>query len=142
MLKIHLPLALLAGLSLPSTPILAMEPQAVVIGIYAEHPWTTLPPGGHQGWAPDIAAAWEHGNSGAGLLFLAGPGEGRRTVTAERIAPGAHEARVRAVVWGSDGKAQGFTFIMIGDDDEDDRWRVHDVVTDEGDRLSSVLAQR
>lgn len=140
MLKTLLSAVLVLVLAAPLHSALAMEPEEAVAGIYAGQPWETLPPGGHGWWDPLAAVAWSQGNSSRGLQFLTGSIDGKVTVSTVTLEPGDYEAQVRAVVSGS-GEVHTITFLMIGDDDEDDRWRVFDIVDESGKRLSDVLAK-
>ena len=121
-------------------PAQAGEPGAVVAGIYAAHPWTSLPPGGHGAWYVDMSVAWGRGASEAGMAFLLGAAGRPERVETEVVASGEYEARIRATLSGRDGAVHVLNFGMIGDDDEDDRWRVIEVFTDDGKSLSEVLA--
>ncbi|MCO5139959.1 MULTISPECIES: hypothetical protein [unclassified Shinella] len=121
-------------------PAHAEEPGDVVVGIYAKHPWADLPPGGHGAWYMDIAAAWERGSADDGMTLLLGKIERIDKVETEVVVSSGDEARVRATVSGKDGATQVLNFGMVGDDDEDDRWRVIEVFTDDGKYLSEVLA--
>lgn len=123
-------------------PAHAGEPEDVVAGIYAAYPWEDLPPGGHGAWYVDIAAAWGGGGADAGKAFLLGTAGGFTNVETEVVASGGYESRVRTVLSGPDGAVHRLNFGLIGDDDEDDRWRVMEVFTDDGKYLSEVLAGR
>ncbi|WP_432346634.1 hypothetical protein WMC41_00565 [Shinella yambaruensis] len=122
-------------------PAHAEEPGDVVVGIYAKHPWADLPPGGHGAWYMDIAASWENGAAEAGMAFLLGKISEVDRVKTEVVISSSDEARVRATVSGNDGATQVLNFGMVGDDDEDDRWRVIEVFTDDGKYLSEVLGE-
>lgn len=88
----------------------------------------------------DIAAAWERGSADDGMTLLLGKIERIDKVETEVVVSSGDEARVRATVSGKDGATQVLNFGMVGDDDEDDRWRVIEVFTDDGKYLSEVLA--
>lgn len=141
MLKAILSAALLVTAA-GAMPAHGGEPGAVVAGIYAAHPWTELPPGGHGAWYVETSVAWERGVSGAGMAFLLGAVGQPEKVDTEVVASGGYEARIRATLSGRDGTVHVLNFGMIGDDDEDDRWRVIEVFTDDGKYLSEVLAQQ
>ncbi|HEV7247551.1 MAG TPA: hypothetical protein VGN93_11240 [Shinella sp.] len=136
--SITLFLTVMGGLA----PAHAGEPGEVVAGIYAKHPWTDLPPGGPGAWYVETAAAWESGASHAGMAFLLGAVSQVEKVDTEIVAAGTYEAKVRATLTGKDGPVQVLNFGMIGDDDEDDRWRIIEVFTDDGKYLSAVLAHK
>jgi len=121
-------------------PAHAEEPGAVVVGIYAKHPWKELPPGGHIAWYMDTAAAWERGAADAGMAFLLGEIRQIGKVETEVAISSGDEARVRATLSDKNGTTQVLNFGMVGDDDEEDRWRVIEVFTDDGKYLSEVLA--
>jgi hypothetical protein len=121
-------------------PAHAEEPGDVVVGIYAKHPWAELPPGGHGAWYMDIAAAWERGAADAGMAFLLGRMNKVEKIETEVVISSGDEARVRATLSGKEGAIQALNFGMVGDDDEDDKWRVIEVFTDDGKYLSEVLA--
>lgn len=131
-------LALFGGMQ----PAQAADPGEVVTGIYAQYPWTDLPPGGHGAWYPDTAVAWAEGAADAGKAFLVGPAGRFTKVDTEIVASGGDEVRIRATLFRDDGTVHVLNFGMIGDDDEDDRWRVIEVFTDDGRYLSDVLAHR
>lgn len=119
----------------------AGDPEDVVAGVYASYPWKDLPPGGHGAWHQETGAAWGTGAADAGLAFLAGPGAFTRVETEVTVAGGA-EVRVLATLWDGDDAVHVLNFGMIGDDDEDDRWRIIEVFTDSGEYLSDVLARK
>jgi hypothetical protein len=138
-LSVTLLLAMTGGLSAPAH---ADEPIDVVAGIYAKYPWKDLPPGGHGAWYVETAAAWENGASDAGMTFLVGPIIQVEKIVTELVVSGDYEARVRAALSGKDGTVYALNFGMIGDDDEDDRWRIIEVFTDDGRYLSEILAHK
>jgi hypothetical protein len=76
------------------------------------------------------------------MAFLVGPAIQVEKVATELVASGDYEARVRASLSGKDGTVYALNFGMIGDDDEDDRWRIIEVFTDDGRYLSEVLAHK
>ena len=123
-------------------PAHAEEPGAVVVGLYAKHPWTELPPGGHGFWYMDIAAAWERGAAADGKAFLIGKITQIADVKTEVIISSGDEARVRATISSKDGAIQVLNFGMVGDDDEDDRWRIIEVFSDGGNYLSEILTDK
>lgn len=86
--------------------------------------------------------AWGRGAVDAGKAFLVGPVAQPEKVRTEIVASGEYEARVRTVLSGKDGATYILNFGMIGDDDEDDRWRIMEVFTDDGRYLSEVLANK
>lgn len=88
----------------------------------------------------DIAAAWERGAADAGMAFLLGKINKVEKVETEVVISSGDEARVHATISGKDGPAQVLNFGMVGDDDEDDKWRIIEVFTDDGKYLSEVLA--
>lgn len=142
MLKAGLPITLLLTMVGGLLPAHAGGPDEVVAGIYASHPWTDFPPGGHGAWYVETAAAWGSGASDAGMAFLLGAANQLEKVETEVVASGEYEAAVRATLSGKDGTVQILNFGMIGDDDEDDRWRIIEVFTDGGKYLSNVLAHK
>lgn len=142
MLKSVLPVTLLLAMAGGLLPAHAGGPDEVVAGIYASHPWTDLPPGGHGAWYVEPAVAWGRGEVDAGKAFLVGPVTQPEKVDTEIVASGEYEARVRVVLSGKDGATYILNFGMIGDDDEDDRSRVMEVFTDDGRYLSEVLANK
>ncbi|MCW5722790.1 MAG: hypothetical protein KIS86_16765 [Devosia sp.] len=142
MFKAVLSATMLLTMTAGWAPAHAGGPDEVVTGLYAGHPWTDLPPGGHLPWHVDPAIAWERGAADAGKAFLVGPVTQPEKVDTEIVASGEYEARVRAVISGKDGATYILNFGMIGDDDEDDRWRIMEVFTDDGRYLSEVLANK
>lgn len=142
MLKSVLPVTLLLAMAGGLIPAHAGGPEEVVAGIYALYPWTDLPPGGHGAWNIEPAVDWGRGAADAGKAFLVGPVTRPQKVDTEIVASGEYEARVRAVISGKDGTAYILNFGMIGDDDEDDRWRIMEVFTDDGRYLSDLLANK
>lgn len=88
----------------------------------------------------DIAAAWERGAADAGMAFLLGRMNKVEKIETEVVISSGDEARVRATLSGKEGAIQALNFGMVGDDDEDDKWRVIEVFTDDGKYLSEVLA--
>ncbi|KNY10794.1 hypothetical protein AKG11_33045 [Shinella sp. SUS2] len=76
------------------------------------------------------------------MTFLLGAANQLEKVETAVVASGEYEATVRATLSGKDGTVQVLNFGMIGDDDEDDRWRIIEVFTDGGKYLSNVLANK
>lgn len=142
MFKAVLSATMLLTMTAGWAPAHAGGPDEVVTGLYAGYPWTDLPPGGHLPWHVDPAIAWERGAADAGKAFLVGPVTQPEKVDTEIVASGEYEARVRTVLSGKDGDTYILNFGMIGDDDEDDRWRIMEVFTDDGRYLSEVLANK
>lgn len=142
MFKSVLPLTLFLATIGDVFPAHAGGPEDVVAGLYASHPWTEIPPGGHGAWYIDTAVAWGRGAADVGMKFLVGPLTQPDKVGTEIVASGEYEARVRAILSGKDGATYILNFGMIGDDDEDDRWRIMEVFTDDGRYLSEVLANK
>lgn len=138
MLKAILPATLL--LTLIGGLAHAGDPREVVSGIYAEYPWMDLPPGGHGAWHQETAAIWGAGSAEAGKAFLVGTRAFTEVYT-EIIESGEYEARVRTTLSDSKGPVHILIFGMLGDDDEDDRWRVIEVIAEDGKRLSDVITQ-
>ena len=103
MFKAVLSATMLLTMTAGWAPAHAGGPDEVVTDLYAGHPWTDLPPGGHLPWHVDPAIAWERGAADAGKAFLVGPVTQPEKVDTEIVASGEYEARVRTVLSGYDG---------------------------------------